>query len=157
MIAMSNRGMGMTSVRWLSFALVTALLLSTSARAGVFDTPMSDPGVCGDTDVVTGFSDVSVFIGSPHCDSLCKKAEAECRKFTRKVFGCFQSWFKDSAGFVLRNCGELEPSSVANACKESTKNDLRTVKTALAGALDSSLADCSLWGAMCRSECLGSM
>lgn len=158
--AMFKGGERMTSVRWLSFALVTALLLATAARAGssgTFATPLSDPSVCGDLNAVNGFALVDVFVSSPRCDSLCKKAESECSKFARKVTSCYQGWFNDSASFVMKSCGELVPSAAASACKDNTKAQIRVVKNALASELQSNLANCDLWGAMCRSECLGSM
>lgn len=148
----------MVSLRRISFVCASALLLATSARAGIFGTPLESPDVCGQISIAgDGFNDPNVFVASPKCVSLCRKAESACEKYARKVIGCYDAWFKDSAGFQNRNCSEYEPADAERLCKAQVAANLIGIKAKVASARATSLAECLAWGSQCELDCLGSM
>lgn len=148
----------MLSLRRLSFVCVSVLLVATVARAGIFGTPLEDPSVCGEISIAgTGLSDPNVFTVSPKCVSLCRKAESACEKYARKVIACYDSWFKDSATFQMRNCAEYQPAEAEKLCRAQVTANLVGIKAKVQSARSTSLADCVTWGSQCELDCMGTM
>jgi hypothetical protein len=143
----------MISLRWLSLVFASSLLLTTSGRAGTFDSPFADSTICGAGDVAGSLATVDAFVLSPHCATLCKKTESDCKAFVRKIAACYVSFFGTAAQFALRNCAEGSDPVTVKACKLSTAATLRGIKEGIALERGGAFADCEAWSAACQAVC----
>jgi hypothetical protein len=143
----------MSPVRWLSCALAASLLLVTSARGGsVLVSPLTDPSVCGDSAVAASLVAVDFFVVSPHCVSLCKRTESECKKLVRRVVGCYRGWLATAAGFSDRSCTEMAPA-VVRECKAQVGATIAGLKQEAAMEVDTRSAECETWSTACQAAC----
>jgi hypothetical protein len=144
----------MISLRWLSFAFATTLLLATSARAGLVEPPFGDVGVCGDGAVASTLVPSNTFVGSPRCIAHCRKAASECRNVVKRVGACLSRVYNTNASFALQNCAETTTNRADEiACRGPLLDLLGLIKTSLKSSVEGALLDCADWGASCEVQC----
>jgi hypothetical protein len=141
--------------RGAAFALVLSALVlgATSARAGTFSNPFTDPGICGSVSVSSSLQPANVFNASIHCASLCKAAGAQCGKYVKRAIACYNVIYATNAVFESKNCVEGNDPVTARICKATVKATLLGVRAALVADRDTGLAGCDTWESACLAAC----
>lgn len=144
----------MISLRWLSFAFATTLLLASSARAGLVEPPFTDTNVCGNGAVASTLVPTNTFVGSPRCAAHCRKAASECRNIVKRVGACLSRAYNTNASFALQNCAETTATRTEeNACRAPLLELRDLIRAALKTNVEGAVADCVDWGTSCELQC----
>lgn len=145
----------MLSLRGLWFVCASALLLATSARAGLVEPPFTDTDVCGVGTVAGTLVPTNTFAGSARCASHCRKAASECRNIVRRVGACYVRLYGANASFAIKNCAETTATRAEQlACKAPLVELLDLIKASLKANVADAVADCEDWGDACELQCV---
>jgi hypothetical protein len=144
----------------LAFALVcgATLSLAYAVRAGVVlpvDPPFTD-SVCLDPSDVTGaLTDPNAFYaGRPQCESLCKKAGADCAQYVKLASVCQKSEIGDDASYSKKECEvEFEHGTATTVCKTEIEHGARDARSGALTNRNSALDACDAWEHTCEATC----
>lgn len=143
----------------LAFALVCGgpLALAPHARAGAaaVSSPFDDSVCLEPADVTEHLADPNGFYaGSPKCESLCRRAGADCAQYVKLAASCQKAEIGDDASYAKQECEvEFEHGQPTAVCKTEIEHGRRDDQRSALEDRNAALDLCDQWEHDCEQSC----
>lgn len=143
----------------LAFAFVCAasLTLASHARAQIpaVSSPFGDSVCLAPSDVTAELADPNgYYAGSPKCESLCKRAGADCAQYVKLAWSCQKAEIGDDATYAKQECEvENEHGTATTVCKTEIEHGRKTEQSGALEDRHTALDVCDQWEHDCEQSC----